>query len=380
MSLSARGGKTSWSLDKKKGDSCSVPHLGRTLRSLGLGALTGIGSWQFALAFPFWITPKAAGSTYIPAQFDYKADLESLFCQSPWTIYTDYALGAVMTLLALGIHKSAPVQKQMWTLYSKPPIVGYSYNRSPELRKLKHLGTTLMICYAVQFTVAGVLHQFYGSLDQRNTLLFRVCWTIVVTMVSASGGVIGAIASELVRYQLRISRVPGDLFWIGYTVLVVGVTFAGLISYQRPAADTFIAGTSQALSTFFVIGAVLFLGGNPLLRLWGGDTPAAGGGGAVAQKAAAAAKHDDDDDDDDDDYGIELGIPDKVRCVLGFLMNSLLLPGYALTLYLTDTPVHVINTVMHSWLCLCYTLQGLSLSKIVKLASAGEAQKQTQWE
>lgn len=318
----------------------------RALLSLGLGGLVGIASWQFSLAFPFWITPEAAKATYIPARFSYNA-LESHFCESPWTIYTDYALGVVMVCLSTKIFNSGAHA----TAYDKNIS---SIGRNTSVRRLRNLCVALMSLYAVQFSVAGVLHQFLGSIESRNTLFFRFFWTIVVTMVSASGGIIGAIGSELAGAGpgLPSKFIPNDLFWIGYTILVVGVTFAGLISYQRPAADTFIAGTSQAMPTFFLIGQVVLMGDmGKKLKI------------AAAPKSSSSTAAAQDE---------ILNISGQVWCILGFLMNSLLLPGYALTLYHTDISIPVINTAMHSWLCLCYTLQGLSLSNIVRLVFANQ--------
>jgi len=299
------------------------PRSSKTVLSLGLGALAGIAAWRFALFFPFLITPKAARKTYIPAGYAYNADLDSRFCESAWTIYTDYGLGVIMTLLAINIFRSAT-----------PPFIE---SPRPAVRKLRNLCTGLLSMYAVQFSVAGVLHQFRGSLDQRNTLLFRIAWTVVVTMVSASGGVIGAIGSTLATGLLGVNakHVPGDLFWSGYTGLMIGLTAAGLLSYQRPAADTFIAGTSQALPTFFAIAMVFFVRNKP-----------------------------------DWSPQLDLRVSEKAQCILGFLSNTALLPAYALALYFVeDISMALLNTLMHTWLLVCYTLQGLSLSKIVGVAA-----------
>lgn len=290
--------------------------------TFGFGGFAAIASYQFSLHFPSLLTPEAAKATYIPASFSYNLP-DSIFCDSAWTYLTDYGLGAVMMYLANKIRVSATNDDDD--------------NNNAVAMHLKHLGFALMTMYAIQFTVAGVLHQFMGSFESRNTAMFRVLWTVVVTMVSASGGVIGAFASKLAKEALNVSQqyVPNDWFWAGYIIIITAITVSGRISYQRPAADTFVAGTSQAGSTFFLIGVVALMG-------------------RTKNPRTGNAKN-------------EFSVLDQARCILGFLLNSFLLPGYALALYHTKVSVAQLNTTMHSWLCLCYTLQGLSLSKIVRI-------------
>eukprot|EP00542_Grammatophora_oceanica_P009575 CAMPEP_0194033638 /NCGR_PEP_ID=MMETSP0009_2-20130614/6247_1 /TAXON_ID=210454 /ORGANISM="Grammatophora oceanica, Strain CCMP 410" /LENGTH=450 /DNA_ID=CAMNT_0038674353 /DNA_START=33 /DNA_END=1385 /DNA_ORIENTATION=- len=319
----------------------------KLLLSFGFGGVAAIASYQFALKFPFLLTPAAAKATYIPASFSYTLP-ESIFCDSAWTYLTDYGLGAVMIVLANKIRKSTSMPSS-----SSSSMPGQQ-NSNASMR-LKHLGSALMVMYAIQFTVAGVLHQFMGSFESRNTLLFRTLWTVVVTMVSASGGVIGAFASELARESgvlsktrggASIMQIPNGSFWMGYIAIITGITVSGLISFQRPAADTFVAGTSQAGSTFFLIGIVALM---------------------ATTMGRRRTTTDDVDVASSDRENQQLTMLDHALCILGFLMNSLLLPGYALALYHTKISVAQLNTTMHSWLCLCYTLQGLSLSKIVKV-------------
>jgi len=319
--------KTSFTMDNWKG----IVHI---FRSLGFGALAGIANYQFASRFPFLVMAKEAKATYIPAYYSYDPQ-ESRFCASAWTYVTDYVLGAQMIYLAHKILKGASSVSS--TSKSLSPVD----NRTSV--RLKHLGSALMSMYAVQFTVAGILHQFMGSFESRNTMVFRILWTVVVTMVSASGGVIGAFASELAREGLHLRHVPSDWFWIGYTTLVTAITFSGIMSYQRPAVDTFIAGTSQAGSTFFLVGIVALMG-------------------SMNRRSNGEAKNK------------FLSMLDTTQCIVGFLMNGFLLPVYTLALYHTNISIPQLNTTMHSWLFICYTLQGLSLSKIVNVFAARQKQ------
>jgi len=66
---------------------------------------------------------------------------------------------------------------------------------------------------------------------------------------------------------------------------------------------------------------------------------------------------------------VALTMKDILKCNLGFVMNSCLLPTYALSLYRTNIPVAYLNASFHTWLCGCYSLQGLSLNQIVQAFS-----------
>merc|ERR1712086_391185 len=54
---------------------------------------------------------------------------------------------------------------------------------------------------------------------------------------------------------------------------------------------------------------------------------------------------------------------------LGFGLNSVLLPAYALAVQYTSITTPMLNTMLHSWLCMCYTIQGLVLHQLVVQAS-----------
>ena len=127
----------------------------RALASLGLGGLAGVLSWQFAAAFPFVITPAAAKHAFVPAGFSYNAG-ESFFCDSAWTIWTDYGLGAVMVCLATQIFRSGRALSAAGAPRSE------DRPRAASVRRIRNLGMALSLLYAVQFSVAGILHQVSG--------------------------------------------------------------------------------------------------------------------------------------------------------------------------------------------------------------------------
>lgn len=358
-SVFVRGGSAATTTDV----SSSRMSLFRNIRSTGYGAVAAIGAYQFGVFFAFLVTPDAAKATYVPALFSYNP-LESFFCNSIWTYATDYMLVVVMLYLARKIHSFASAAKAPSSVStSRDDIV----STTRTVQRLKHRASALMLVYAIQFTGGGLAHQFFKTLESRNTRGFRFLWTVVVGAVCASGAIIGAFASELARLGLchrqrhltsrggrettplsvneRLSNivasvVPSDWFWIGYGSLLLAICAGGLLSYQRPAADTFIAGSTQAPPTFFLMAIVGLIGRS------------------YSWKATAATPR---------AIANGLSMKDVVLCNLGFVMNSVLLPCYALALYHKVIAVPTLNVACHSWLCGCYSLQGLSLEKIVQI-------------
>jgi len=286
----------------------NISSIWHSIAGIGAGIGAGIAAYIFSLYFPFMLTPRAAKAIYVPAHYSYDPS-QSYFCNSPWTYATDYAVMAVTVYLAkLNLEKTSS---------------------SILATRLKRRAAAVMAVYALQFAAGGLAHQFFTTLESRSTLVFRVLWSVVVMSVCASGGFIGACGSEIAK-SVGVFN-PSDAFWFGYGGIITSIGASGLMSHQRPAVDTFIAGITQSPPTFWLVGIVFTM---------------------LAKK---------------------LSLANRMRCSLGFGMNALLLPGYALVLYYTDTPIPVVNVVLHSWLMVCYSLQGLSLYKLVQVVEGSNS-------
>ena len=264
----------------------------------------------FSLFLPFLLAPAAAVETYKFAFWKYDPEL-SHFDNTPWTYGTDYFLAASMLLLTLTINAN-----------------------HDSLHNAGWLSRGLLASYMFSVTAGGLAHQFYTTVEQRNTVSFRILWTVVVGTVTLASGFMGATGSELLRLDyerhphqksgLMMIPVIPDWFWIGYAVFVTGTVILGAFSCHRPACDIFIAGITQFVSTFYVI-AILFAG----LRNY-------------------------------------KNITNFMRCAgcLGFILNAPLLPLYPILVQYTDWSLAAVNTLLHTWLLVAWSLQGLCLRHI----------------
>lgn len=267
--------------------------------ALALGSVTSFGTTVFSLHFPFALTPEAAEAIYRPAFYSYDP-LTSHFDNTAWTYGTDYVLAVIMTLLA---YKS---------LAEKSPA-----------QRLKVRVAGLMILYAVSVTAGGLSHQFYTTVESRNSWGFRLLWTICVGTVTAAGGMMGCCASEVAR-NFQGFYVP-EWFWIGFGTFTTAVCAGGWISFQRPACDIFVAGVTQSPPSFYMMGIVF-------MKLMG----------RVKSRAECW------------------------KCLLAFILNAPLLPGYALILQIPSFSLAAVNTLLHCWLCVAWSMQGNSLRYVVR--------------
>ena len=129
---------------------------------MGIGAaVTG-----FALWFPFALAPEAARKTYDWAFYEYSESL-SFFDNTAWTYGTDYGLGVIMAVLATSI---------------------LSYSRRGVSDSLCLRSAGLLLGYCVSVLAGGYCHQFYTTVESRNSLSFRILWTICVGTVTAASG------------------------------------------------------------------------------------------------------------------------------------------------------------------------------------------------
>lgn len=279
---------------------------------IGIGSVISALVVAFSLYFPFVLAPSAASETYQFAYYDYDINT-SHFDNTLATYGTDYFLALAMLTLILSISTSTPASaSHAWR------------------------SRGLLACYGVSVLAGGLAHQFYTEFDQRRTWHFRLLWTICVGSVTAASGFMGVIGSELVREDVvrSVAALPlvEEGFWVAFGVATTTVCALGGLSFQRPACDIFIGGTTQFVSTFYMMA--IFGMGLPTLKL---------------QRST------------------------RIMGVLGFILNAPLLPMYPLLVQYTDWSLGAVNTLLHTWLLVAWGLQGLALRQVER-ALAADAQ------
>lgn len=267
------------------------------------GIVLAMGTVLFSQWFPFILTPEAAAKTYIPAYWQYDENL-SHFDNSAWTYGTDYVLTIVMSLLAYSC---------------------LAASTSKESRGLRFRSAGLLMCYAISVTAGGWAHQHFTTLESRNTLRFQLLWTVCVGTVTIAGGFMGSCAAEVSARFAVFPRVP-EALWVGFGVGTTLVCVLGGLSYQRPACDIFVAGTTQSPPTFFLMAVV--------------------GATMTRQECPISFAY-------------------KLVCLVGFIANAPLLPMYSLLIQYTDWSLAAVNTLLHCWLMVAWTKQALSLRHFI---------------
>jgi hypothetical protein len=280
-------------------------------KSVASGAAVAAGMTAFALKFPFLLAPDAASKTYDWAYYSYDSQL-SHFDNSAWTYGTDYLLAVIMASLAYSIIR-----------YSRPRVSDRLCNRS----------ASIFLLYFASVMAGGFCHQNYITLEHRNSLSFRILWTICVGTVTGASCSMGMSGSEVLRqFQqhpnceplLRKVPVIPDSFWWTLGLVITAVCALGGMSFHRPACDIFIAGITQTPSSFYLMIS-FFLVKHPKVQLSG-----------------------------------------KVIGFVGFIFNVPLLPMYPLLVQYTDWSLASVNTLLHCWLCVAWSMQGYSLRHMIQ--------------
>lgn len=283
----------------------SLSESGTTLRLLRNFACGGIGaavSVAFSLWLPFTLAREAALKTYLPAFWNYDPSV-SLFDNSPWTYGTDYMLAFCMLCLTLSMPKTD---------------VFASAGRK---------ASGLLYCYLFSVLAGGLAHQFYTTNDSRNSTSFRLLWIVCVGTVALASGFMGAVGGELVRLR-NLKPLPDipDSFWISYAVAIAGMVAAGCFSYQRPACDIFIVGITQFPSTVYITLALLQFDATRSTR-----------------------------------RSVDGTMWWRLLGMAGFLLNAPLLPLYPILVQYTDWSLASVNTLLHAWLTVSWSMQGISM-------------------
>lgn len=269
------------------------------------------GMLGFSLWFPYVGLAEASGKTYEFAFWNYDPSI-SRFDNTAWTYVTDYMLAAVMAGFSLS-------------------TLSLSQRRNTD--RLCNRVASLTILYMVSVIAGGIAHQTFLTVESRNSLSFRLLWTVCVGTVSLASTSMGCSASEIVRkFQdenhcsemfRKIPLVP-EYVWYIYGSCVFACTALGGMSFQRPACDIFIAGTTQTPTTFYIMVVLFFL-----------DHPKA-------------------------KFNI------RALGMFGFIFNAPLLPMYSILIYYTDLSLAVVNTLLHSWLTVAWSLQAFALGHVIR--------------
>eukprot|EP00565_Helicotheca_tamesis_P002102 CAMPEP_0185731690 /NCGR_PEP_ID=MMETSP1171-20130828/13759_1 /TAXON_ID=374046 /ORGANISM="Helicotheca tamensis, Strain CCMP826" /LENGTH=408 /DNA_ID=CAMNT_0028401005 /DNA_START=124 /DNA_END=1350 /DNA_ORIENTATION=- len=309
--------------------------------NLPFSLLLTYGSLEFAQWFPYVLAPQAAVATYVPASWRYD-EFETRFDNSIWTWGTDYGLCVIFSYAAY----------KCYTAYKSEDS---AEGRAASAR-LRILSAAMMALYAISVFAGGWAHQFFTTLDSLNTTEFRIIWTICVGTVTAAGGLMGAIGSEVSRSFRPGSRLasrelfsppafPG-WFWAVWAIYMTSACAIGSISFKRPACDIFIAGTTQFVPTVHAISSLF-------VRYF-------------------REKKREEKQKDGNSSGEVLRLY-RVLYYVGFAFNSPLLPAYPLLVQYTSLSLGSVNTLLHAWLLAGWGMQAIGLFHLSSVLSSSGA-------
>ena len=287
--------------------------------SLSWSVVTGVFHgflWcTIGIYLPYLTSPReTARKVYQVAAFDYDP-AKSLFDNTIWTWGTDYALAIITGIFSLWIIRTS------------------SRSSRQEVQQLANMSASMLFLYSVSTGSGAIAHQFFLTVESRNTVAFRLLWIVCVGNVYLAAAPMGMIASQCLRiFQSRSNCSPllktmpylRKSYWLAYGITGAFAFAKGFISYQRPAADIFIAGVTQTPCTFYIM-AFLYL--------------------------------------------VELpGITNfkKTYGLIGFILNAYLFPAYTFLVDSMGWSMAMINTFLHVNLCISWSLQGLILQRLVK--------------
>lgn len=291
------------------------------------GLLASAATTIFSLYFPFWLAPHAATKTYFLAFYHYGGE-EHHFDNTIWTYGTDYGLVMVMTALSISVLRCT-------NKYVNGHI-GLTTNHSEvHSNRLGRRICGLLMGYAISTLAGAIAHQFYTTLELRNTWHFRLLWTICVGTVTLASTSMGCIGTEIVcQFQHHtVESLPfvPEIFWYAFGIVTTVICSLGWFSYQRPACDIFIAGITQFPSSAYMMGVFLKQ-----------DSPYVH---AVYKYIGMAA----------------------------FIANAPLLPLYPLLVQYTDWSLAQVNTFLHTWLLVSWSLQAIALRHVRQAVAQAQA-------
>lgn len=272
----------------------------------------------------------AAAKTFIRASYQYDYD-NTWFDNTILTWGTDYAIGVLMTYSALKCYFATTSQRGM--------------RNERASSRLRNRSCALFLLYSVSVVSGGIAHQTFTTIDSLNTVAFRILWTVCVGAVTAVGGPMGMIGSEICRrlnantdeskVRFRVPVIP-DYLWYAYGGYFTLICILGGISYKRPACDIFVAGVSQFVPTAYNITV--------LLSIRWEDACAIEGLAKVSDLVSGSVK-----------------LFYRILFYVGFIGNSPLLPAYPLLIQYTTLPLGVVNAMLHLNLTFSWGMQAMCL-------------------
>ena len=278
------------------------------------------GSFKFASILPSIFSPNYAHLYYIPANYYYtKANCH--FCNTVWTWGTDYIIAVYMA-------RSAYLCLQR------------SKNTTTQSSSIRRSSSLLFSLYCISVLSGGIGHQYYTKVEEMNSLSFRILWFICVGSVCMAGGIIGIIGTKFGRAcNVDKDNILPEHFWIGYGMIMALACANGLMSYQRPACDIFMAGTTQCAPTFYNIYIMFNI---YLLK---------------QQKSTneQMKKH---------------SLYTYLKYTFSYLLNCPPLPIYTILLR-AQIPTSVINTYLHANLFFTWNCQGYFIRYFIDLLEDG---------
>lgn len=314
-SVQAYGSDGSESDEAARHDPKDSPANKSLFSAVGHGILHGVGWCLFALYFTLLISSQEVREQIYPkAHYVYDPAL-SHFDHTIWTYGTDYALATITGAFAV------------WILHTS-----HRSNRDVH-KRLARVSATMLVLYSISTLAGAIAHQNMHTIEWRNTWAFRLLWTTCVGTVFLAPAAMGMIGNECLRiFQPRkncpamLQSMPclSDAFWMAYAAVGTIGCALGVMSFQRPACDIFIAGGTQTPCTFYCMGFIYLVehpGLSKAMR-WGG--------------------------------------------LIGFIMNAAMLPAYPYLILDLGWSLPATNTLMHTNLCVAWSLQGLVLQRIVK--------------
>lgn len=159
---------------------------------------------------------------------------------------------------------------------------------------------------------------------------------------------------ENVRFRIGSGYVH-DLLWGIYAGFLTYVCIMGDISYQRPACDIFVAGTSQFIPTVYCILAVLSVkwkDAKPILE-----------GQLQEHEQSQEQSHDHDQlGNENTNANVIAGVKEirrgyRYMFYIGFLLNVPLLPSYPCLVQYTSLSLGMVNAILHMNLTLAWGMQ-----------------------
>jgi len=312
-------GSESWTLERRKMRTSLSDSAKMTATNISSSILSGVLHgvvWSvFALNFPIILSGREVGDKIYPkASYEYDPSV-SLFDNTIWTYGTDYGLATIMMSFAFWILRTS------------------NDSERNEHKRLARVSASMLILYAISTGAGAIAHHNYLTVESRNSLTFRLLWTICVGTVYLAPISMGMIGNECLRiFQPRANCPPllrsmprlTDIYWILYGTVGTVACALGYMSHQRPACDIFIAGITQTPCTFYCMG-FLYLVEHP---------------------------------------GITKTM--KIYGNVGFIMNAFLLPLYPILVLNLGWSLAATNTLLHANLCVAWSLQGLVLQRVVK--------------